>query len=94
MTSAEKLKTEGNALYERDDFASAILKYTKAIALESNDKRLNAILYANRSACQRGLKWFVHGTIELRALLILIATRGSYVESLSDAVKVSHRRGP
>jgi hypothetical protein len=59
MTSAEQLKSEGNALYARDDFAGGILKYTQAIALESDDKRLNAILYANRSACQRGLKRYV-----------------------------------
>lgn len=63
MISAEELKAQGNALYDRDDFASAVLKYTRAIELESDDKRLNAILYANRSACQRGLRWYVHSTI-------------------------------
>ncbi|KAF9041912.1 TPR-like protein [Hymenopellis radicata] len=52
MSEAEKLKAEGNTLYAKKDYASAIVKYTKAIAVD--DK--NAILYSNRSACQRFLK--------------------------------------
>ncbi|KAF9041899.1 hypothetical protein BDZ89DRAFT_1128597 [Hymenopellis radicata] len=52
MSAVEKLKTEGNALFLRKEYNSAITKYTKAIALDEK----NAILYANRSACQRSLK--------------------------------------
>ncbi|KAF9041909.1 hypothetical protein BDZ89DRAFT_1156254 [Hymenopellis radicata] len=52
MSAVEKLKTEGNALFLKKEYNSAITKYTKAIALDEK----NVILYANRSACQRSLK--------------------------------------
>ncbi|KAK0183549.1 hypothetical protein F5146DRAFT_945288, partial [Armillaria mellea] len=48
---AAKLK-EGNALYVKKNFTSAIAKHIKPIALD--DK--NAVLYANRSACHQPLK--------------------------------------
>ncbi len=52
LSQAAKLKEEGNELYVKKNFVSAIAKYTKAIALD--DK--NAVLYANRSACHQSLK--------------------------------------
>ncbi|KAK0469498.1 uncharacterized protein EV420DRAFT_1757239 [Desarmillaria tabescens] len=52
LSQAAKLKEEGNALFVKKNYASAIVKYTKAIALD--DK--NAVLYANRSACHHSLK--------------------------------------
>lgn len=50
-SEAEKLKAEGNTLFTKKDYASAIVKYSKAIAIEKN-----AVVFANRSACQRALK--------------------------------------
>ncbi|KAK0446162.1 hypothetical protein EV421DRAFT_1792770 [Armillaria borealis] len=55
LSQAAKLKEEGNALYVKKNFASAIAKYTKAIAID--DK--NAVLYANRSACHLSLKRYL-----------------------------------
>lgn len=49
---ASKLKEEGNTLFARKDYPSAIAKYTKAIAIDSS----NAVLYANRSACRLAMK--------------------------------------
>ncbi|KAF9262661.1 hypothetical protein L218DRAFT_867341, partial [Marasmius fiardii PR-910] len=49
---AQKLKDEGNALFTRKDYASAIVKYTEAISPDQD----NPILYANRSACQLNLR--------------------------------------
>ena len=48
---AEQLKTEGNALFVKNDFTGAYQKYTEAI---KHDKK-NAILYCNRAACAFGL---------------------------------------
>ena len=50
LEQAERLKTEGNALFVKNDFTGACQKYTEAI---THDK--NAILYCNRAACAFGL---------------------------------------
>lgn len=55
MSSAEKLKEEGNKLFVKKKFAAAAIKYTEAIALDGQ----NAVLYANRSACRLSLKQFL-----------------------------------
>jgi hypothetical protein len=47
-----QLKEQGNALYIKKNYTLAIAKYTKAIALDGN----NAVLYANRAACQLALQ--------------------------------------
>lgn len=52
LNEAEKLKAEGNTFFTKKDYASAIVKYSKAITIDEK----NAILFANRSACQRALK--------------------------------------
>lgn len=46
------LKLEGNELYDKQDFAAAIVKYTEAIAANPND----AIFYTNRSLCHLQMK--------------------------------------
>ncbi len=50
-SDAVRLKTEGNALFAKNDFSAAYKKYTEA--LRHDDK--NAILYCNRAACSLGL---------------------------------------
>ncbi|KAG2126940.1 hypothetical protein DEU56DRAFT_821582 [Suillus clintonianus] len=50
-----QLKNEGNELFRKQDFVGALAKYTEAIALD--DK--NAILYANRAACNHGLNRYL-----------------------------------
>jgi hypothetical protein len=52
MPSATRLKDEGNALYAEKKFGPAREKYSAAIALDGS----NAILYANRAACELSLK--------------------------------------
>jgi hypothetical protein len=47
-----QLKEQGNAFYVKKNYALAIAKYTEAIALDGN----NAVLYANRAACQLALQ--------------------------------------
>jgi len=49
---AVHLKDEGNALFVKNQYAAAILKYTDVIALD--DK--NAVLFGNRAACRLALK--------------------------------------
>ena len=49
---ATQLKEEGNALFVKKDYALAIAKYSEAIAAEGD----NAVLYANRAACQLALQ--------------------------------------
>ena len=51
-----QLKSDGNKLYTKKDFAGAYDKYTEAIAAGGE----NAILYANRAACSIGLKEWVY----------------------------------
>ena len=51
-TRAEQLKTDGNALYVRNDFPAARSKYTQAIKLDDS----NAVLYSNRAATYIALK--------------------------------------
>lgn len=53
-TSTE-LKDLGNELFKKQDYLGAIIKYTEAIALD--DK--NAVLYANRAACNHALNKFL-----------------------------------
>lgn len=49
---AEVLKSEGNALFAKKEWARASVKYTEAIAVNEN----NAVLWANRAACRLQLK--------------------------------------
>jgi tetratricopeptide (TPR) repeat protein len=51
MATATELKDAGNTLFAAKNFDAALVKYTKAIALDGN----NAILYANRAACALNL---------------------------------------
>jgi stress-induced-phosphoprotein 1 len=48
---AAKLKEEGNALFVKKEYGLAIAKYSEAIAADGD----NAVLYANRAACQLAL---------------------------------------
>ena len=48
---ADRLKAEGNALFVKNDFTGASIKYTEALKQDGN----NAILYCNRAACSFGL---------------------------------------
>ncbi len=61
LDQAERLKTEGNALFVKNDFTGAYQKYTEAIKY---DKK-NAILYCNRAACAFGLNRYpIHDQIQ------------------------------
>ncbi|KAG2108961.1 uncharacterized protein F5147DRAFT_693521 [Suillus discolor] len=53
--TAAQLKDEGNDFFRKQDYVGALAKYTEAIALDDN----NAILYANRAACQYGLNRYL-----------------------------------
>ncbi|KAG1893485.1 uncharacterized protein F5891DRAFT_1282054 [Suillus fuscotomentosus] len=53
--TAAQLKDEGNEFFRKQDYVGALAKYTEAIALD--DK--NAILYANRAACQYELNRYL-----------------------------------
>lgn len=53
--TAAQLKDEGNELFRKQDYVGALAKYTEAIALD--DK--NAVLYANRAACNHGLNRYL-----------------------------------
>ncbi|KAG2122778.1 hypothetical protein DEU56DRAFT_983975 [Suillus clintonianus] len=53
--TAAQLKDEGNELFKKQDYVGAIVKYTEAIALD--DK--NAVLYANRAACNHALNRYL-----------------------------------
>lgn len=53
--TAAHLKDEGNEFFRKQDYIRALAKYTEAIALD--DK--NAILYANRAACQYELNRYL-----------------------------------
>jgi Flp pilus assembly protein TadD len=52
MTTADRLKAEGNTLFQQRKYDHARDKYTAAIELDGE----NAILYANRAACELSLK--------------------------------------
>lgn len=49
---AESFKEDGNILFKKKDFKTAIDNYTEGIKSKSPDKLLNAILYSNRAAAQ------------------------------------------
>ena len=49
---AESFKEEGNILFKKKDFKTAVDNYTGGIKSRSPDKLLNAILYSNRAAAQ------------------------------------------
>jgi hypothetical protein len=51
VTAAAQLKNEGNELSRKQDYVGALTKYSEALAL--SDK--NAVLYANRAACNHAL---------------------------------------
>ncbi|KAG1883857.1 hypothetical protein F4604DRAFT_1952768 [Suillus subluteus] len=53
--TATQLKDEGNESFRKQDYVGALAKYTEAIALD--DK--NAVLYANRAACNHGLNRYL-----------------------------------
>ncbi|KAI1797526.1 hypothetical protein LXA43DRAFT_1056655 [Ganoderma leucocontextum] len=55
LDQAERLKTQGNTLFAKNDFTGAYQKYTEAI---KHDKK-NAILYCNRAACAFGLNRYI-----------------------------------
>lgn len=44
------LKEEGNVLFKQQEFEKALLSYTKALRIDSNEND-KAILYKNRAAC-------------------------------------------
>ena len=50
-----KMMAEGNTYQEAGQFANARAVYTRALNMEAPNKRMNASLYYNRSACQRQL---------------------------------------
>lgn len=65
--SAEELKQKGNELFGQKRYEDAIAKYTEAIAVNTTtildgesasaeSKRFEAVLYANRSACEANLE--------------------------------------
>lgn len=49
---AESFKEEGNVLFKKKDFRTAVDNYTQGIKSKSPDKLLNAVLYSNRAAAQ------------------------------------------
>jgi tetratricopeptide (TPR) repeat protein len=50
-----KMMAEGIGFQQRGQFANARSVFTRALAMEAPNKRMNASLYYNRSACQREL---------------------------------------
>lgn len=50
-----KMMAEGIAFQQRGQHANARSVFTRALAMEAPNKRMNAALYYNRSACQREL---------------------------------------
>ncbi|KAG2756989.1 hypothetical protein P692DRAFT_20814377 [Suillus brevipes Sb2] len=67
-TSAQ-LKDLGNELFKKQDYVGAIIKYTEAIALD--DK--NAVLYANRAACNHALNKFLDAVDDAHMVLFAVA---------------------
>lgn len=51
-SKVQQLKVDGNKLFSQQDFKGAYAKYSDAIAEDG----ANAVLYANRAACNIGLK--------------------------------------
>jgi hypothetical protein len=51
LAAAAKLKTEGNELFRKQDYVGALTKYSEALVLDDE----NAVLYANRAACNHHL---------------------------------------
>ncbi|KAG1834673.1 hypothetical protein DFJ58DRAFT_719336 [Suillus subalutaceus] len=64
--TATQLKDEGNELFRKQDYVGALAKYTEAIALD--DK--NAVLYANRAACNHGLNRYLDSVDDAKMILI------------------------
>lgn len=52
LEQATNLQKEGTALFKQEQYEEAILKYSEAIELDSENK----VLYSNRSACYAKLK--------------------------------------
>lgn len=48
---AESYKDEGNYLFKKKQYKTAIENYTEGIKCKCPDRQLNAILYSNRAAC-------------------------------------------
>lgn len=71
LLSAEKLKEQGNELFAQNKYDAAIAKYTEAMTVNAASaisdseralgagRRFEAVLYANRSACEANLKRYV-----------------------------------
>ncbi|KAJ8088257.1 hypothetical protein PM082_022329 [Marasmius tenuissimus] len=51
LARARELKDHANSLFIKREFKSANAMYSKAIALDVEDKDFRAVLYANRFAC-------------------------------------------
>ena len=79
---SDRLKTEGNALFSKSDFAGAYQRYTAAIQLDSE----NAILYCNRAACAFALGRYDDAS-SLSTLRLMSCPR--YLDSCTDATKVA-----
>lgn len=70
QVSAEELKQKGNEIFGQKRYEDAIAKFTEAIkvnattildgeAASAASKRFEAVLYANRSACEANLERYV-----------------------------------
>ncbi|KAG7089030.1 hypothetical protein E1B28_010741 [Marasmius oreades] len=59
LTRAQQLKDTANASFVKKEYKAASAKYSEAISLEVDDKDLNAVLYANRSACRLNQRKFL-----------------------------------
>ncbi len=78
--SSESLREEGKEYFSQKIYAQAKEKFTEALKVDEE----NAILYANRSACNYALQRYVLVHLYCEMLMLLIR----YEEAISDARKV------
>ena len=83
MSTAVQLKEEGNTLFVAKMYKQALAKYSQAIEKDAD----NAVLYANRAACNLSLKrWAIAWLSLIQTRLTYDACR--YKDAHSDAKKV------
>ncbi|KAK1235067.1 hypothetical protein PQX77_001732 [Marasmius sp. AFHP31] len=74
LARAREFKDHANSLFVKREFESASAIYSKAIALDFEDKDFRAVLYANRSACGLSLERYVQAAEDAIAATTLKPT--------------------
>lgn len=84
--TAEDHKTRGNNAFHQGKYKAAQEEYTAGLAVGLEDAKLNAILYANRSACLHGLHRYMDAIMDTARAVHCDATYLRAYQRRADAL--------